>query len=267
MCGAPWEHLDHVKPPSVRPMQPLKGRSLAGRHVNANGFDGGMKHERRAAPITAAEVADHQHGGFIARVLRYGAPADDFGTTWERGVANVSLEKRMPVLAWGHSWAEPLGRATRWWEEGDGLYMEFAFDDPNDVPRARQARSQVQSGTLSDVSIGFVREKSEPNEDGTVNITRATIDEVSIVLRGAVSGAQVLSVRSGAVVPAATVAQLSAQLVSGEIDIADFLSAVKEASYAPAAPSPSDDEIPPPAEVSTDDIDAALELIGRSARR
>ena len=242
-----------------------------------------MKHERRAAAIVGTEVAEHEHGGFIARVLRYGAPADDFGTTWAKGVANAGLEKRSPVLAFGHSWTDPIGRTTRWWEEDDGLFMEFAFDDPADVPRARQARAQVRSGTLRDVSIGFVREASEPNDDGTVNITKATIDEVSIVLRGAVSGAQVLAVRSGAVVPAAAVAQLAARLVTGDIDIADFLNEVKTASFVPPAsgdPEEGDGEDPPvvpPVESEPPDefdaeldaqLDAALGVaLGRSARR
>lgn len=229
-----------------------------------------MKHERRAAAITSPEVAEHEHGGFIARVLRYGLPADDYGTSWERGVANAALEKRLPVLAWGHSWAEPLGRATRWWEEDDGLYMEFAFDNPDDVPRARQARAQVRSGTLKDVSIGFVREASEPNSDGTINITRASIDEVSIVLRGAVSGAQVLAVRSGAVVSADLVAQLSAKLIAGEIDIADFLNEVKAAATAVPAPAPKGDDAPAPVDHAQldADADAALDLaLSRSAYR
>lgn len=231
------------------------------------------KKETRAAAITTRSVGEHAHGGFVARVLRYGDPADDYNTTWARGVANESLGQRMPVLAWGHSWAEPIGRATRWWEEDDGLYMEFAFDDPDDVPRSRQARSQVQSGTLTDVSIGFVRQASDPpDKNGTVNITKALIDEVSIVLRGAVPGAQVLSVRSGSMVPASLVAELSAKLVTGEIDIADFLGAVKENAVA-APPAPQEEMAP---EVPVEDaaehlqldaeLEAALESIGRSAK-
>lgn len=229
-----------------------------------------MKRERRAAAITAPEVSEHPHGGFIARVLRYGLPADDYGTSWERGVANAALEQRMPVLAWGHSWVEPLGRAVRWWEGDDGLYMEFAFDDPDAVPRARQARAQVESGTLTDVSIGFVREASKPNDDGTVAITKASIDEVSIVLRGAVAGAQVLAVRSGAVVSADVAAQLAAQLVAGDIDAAEFFSALKEAANTPSSVEPAEEPEP---EVEVDngaldaEIDAALDGVLRSARR
>jgi HK97 family phage prohead protease len=232
-----------------------------------------MKRERRSATVTAAEVGEHPHGGFIARVLRYGLPADDYGTSWERGVANAALEKRLPVLAWGHSWTEPLGRAVRWWEEDDGLYMEFAFDDPDAVPRARQARAQIESGTLKDMSIGFVREASKPNDDGTVAITKASIDEVSIVLRGAVSGSHVLAVRSGATVSAEVAAQLAAQLIAGDIDAAEFFASLKDAAATPdpAAETPAVEEEEPEVEPEVDGLDSMMDealgvALGRSAR-
>lgn len=243
-----------------------------------------MKRERRAAPIHTRAVAEHPHGGFTARVVHYGLPADQYGTIWQAGFANDALAERMPVLAWGHSWTEPLGRAVRHWEEDDGLYMEFAFDDPEAVPRARQARAQVESGTLTDVSIGFERLKWEKHDDGTETMIEAGIDEVSIVLRGAVSGAQVLAVRSGAVVPAETVAQLAAKLVTNDIDIADFLAEVKAASFVQPTPKnssdgeqgsgddePTSEELEQAAQVSEaleSDLDAALDLaLGRSRRR
>ena len=74
------------------------------------------------------------------------------------------------------------------------------------IPRARQAYAQVKSGTLRDCSVGFSHaEKRTPTDDETRTypgvrevIERATLDEVSLVLRGAVPGAEVVSVRQSA---------------------------------------------------------------------
>jgi len=148
--------------------------------------------ETRQAQVTSTD-SDAPFGGFTARVLRYGPPADDYNTVWAPGVANEAMGERLPVLAWAHRWDAPIGRGVAWRDEADGLYVDFVFDDPDAVPLSKQARAQILSGTLTDVSVGFTRLADETNEDGSVTITKAVIDEVSCVLRGAVSGAQVVA--------------------------------------------------------------------------
>ena len=120
---------------------------------------------------------------------------DDYGTQFQRGTFTESLEQRLPVIAFGHDWSDPIGRATAFREDDDGLYLTARLDIGGAVPRADQAYAQLRSGTLTDVSVGFMRTSSE-DRDGHVMITKAELDEVSVVLRGAVPGAKVLAVRS-----------------------------------------------------------------------
>ena len=151
-----------------------------------------IKHERRAARVTAT---DGDGRTFTARAVAYDV-VDDYRTRFVKGVFNKGLEERMPVIAWAHSWDEPIGRVTEFEERDDGLYITARFSDPEAVPRARQAMSQLADGTLSDVSVGFSRTEDRKAEDGVYDIVEAVLDEVSIVLRGAVPGAEIMSVRS-----------------------------------------------------------------------
>lgn len=163
--------------------------------------------------------------GFTAKLVSYG-PADSFNTRWAPGVFTDSLRSHLPVLAWGHDWADPIGRATAWEDGTDGPYMTFRLDDPDKVPRAGQALAQLQSGTLTDVSVGILRRSDEPNDDGSRTITRADLDEVSLVLRGAVPGARVLagSVRSAdgmqASIPSDVIYFLAGEVRRGRINTA-----------------------------------------------
>lgn len=151
-------------------------------------------HETRSAAITERDGDGH---GFWAKLVTYG-PADSYNTRWKPGVFDESVASHMPVLAWGHDWSEPIGRMDNYQDREDGPYGHFRLDDGDYVPRAKQALHQLNSGTLTDVSVGILRTGDEPNDDGTTTITRADLDEVSLVLRGAVPGATVMagSVRS-----------------------------------------------------------------------
>lgn len=151
--------------------------------------------EMRSAAITDIDTDEH---GFWAKLVSYG-PADSFNTRWAPGVFDDSVREHKPVLAWGHDWSDPIGRMDDYQERADGPYGHFRLDDGDYVPRAKQALAQLQSGTLTDVSVGILRRAADPQaDDGTTTITRADLDEVSLVLRGAVPGAQVMagSVRS-----------------------------------------------------------------------
>lgn len=242
------------------------------------------KRERRAAAVT--DVAEDGRT-FTARVVAYDT-IDDYGTRFTPGVFTESLGERMPVLAWSHDWGEPIGRATDHDDRDDGLYMTFHLSDPDAVPRARQARAQLGDGTLTDVSVGFMRRASRDAEDeeGVVDITKADLDEVSIVLRGAVPGAQILSVRSGAVSVDAVV-EIAKRKAAGELSDEEAQAALAllssdesdddDSSGADAQNddddgSGDDDGTPDPeaaavAEQLDADLDAALELVERQALR
>lgn len=153
--------------------------------------------------------------------VAYGV-TDDYGTRFVPGVFNDSLEERLPTLTFGHSWQDPIGRATAWREEPEGLYLTFRLDLHDDVPRARQAWAQISSGTLDDVSVGFMRQADRTADDGVEEITKAVLDEVGVVLRGAVPGAKVLATRAaGGTVEVDAAVEIARRKVAGEISEAE----------------------------------------------
>lgn len=167
---------------------------------------------------------------------------DDYGTQFRRGTFTASLEHHLPVIAWAHDWSEPIGRATGYREDDDGLYLTARLDIGGAVPRADQAYEQARSGTLTDVSVGFMR-RSDEMVDGVTVITEAELDEVSFVLRGAVPGAKVLAVRSarsGEVVDLGAVEEIARRVVAGEIDQATADEMARLLSAPPAAEATPD---------------------------
>lgn len=159
-------------------------------------------------------------GTFEVLAVAYGV-TDDYGTRFVPGVFNDSLEQRLPVIAWAHDWSEPIGRATGWREDPEvGLYVTGRLDLGGAVERAKQAHEQMRSGTLTDVSVGFWRLADRTAEDGVTEITKGDLDEVSVVLRGAVPGARLLAVRSarsGEMVEVDAVVAIAGKVATGEI--------------------------------------------------
>lgn len=206
--------------------------------------------EQRQTGRTEVRFPDGASGEFEALVLPYNV-VDTYGTVWEPGVFTESLGRRMPVLVWGHDWHEPIGRATGWREvpsgPGAGLYMTFRLSNPDVVTRAAQAYEQLRDGTLDNFSVGFIREEqrdaSEEYGPGVVAITRAQLDEVSIVIVGAVRGTRLLSVREqrrSMVVPMDEAERLLLALYAGEVDLADTLGQLKVMATTAPATDPED---------------------------
>ena len=164
-----------------------------------------MKHKRQhvRGEIRAAEIDGKP--GVTLKAITPGV-VDDYGTVWMADVFDEALAARGPVLCWAHDWGEPLGPMVTYRTGAGGPEIDFVFSDFDDVPMARRAHSQVSDGTIRDCSVGFMRREWRQATDAdqerwpgaTEVITKADLDEVSLVLRGAVPGAAVLSVRSGA---------------------------------------------------------------------
>lgn len=199
-----------------------------------------MRREHRSA-----EVRQIDDGGrtFRARAVTYGI-IDDYGTRFMPGCFADSLAERLPVIAWAHSWDDPIGRCVDYIDSADGLDIVGHLDDPDAVPRARQAIAQLRSGTITDVSVGFMRTADRTGSDGVTEITGATLDEVSLVLRGAVPGARVLSVRDGAQIPASLAADLLARLGAGSIDLHEALTEAKAAAAGTVTATADDPPVP-----------------------
>lgn len=128
---------------------------------------------------------------------------DDYGSVWEPHCFDESLARRLPTLAWAHDWKEPLGPATSYRTSDNGPDVDFVFSNFEAVPMARRAYEQVKDGTIRDCSVGFSNTvRRDPTEAEIKRypgvrevILKADLDEISLVMRGAVPGAKVLAVR------------------------------------------------------------------------
>jgi HK97 family phage prohead protease len=243
-----------------------------------------MKIERRrhaAAEVRAATTAT----GMRVVTLQPIVPniVDDYGSVFMPDTFDASLEERMPTLAWAHSWQAPIGRAMAWSQDGDLRSIEFRVAD---TQQARDAYELCQPGpggepaVIDDCSVGFSNTKRrDPTPEELERwpgareiITKADLDEVSLVLRGAVPGAKVLALRSadGAVASVAedVLLDLAEKVAAGELTEAAAKAALRLASDdVPAAPP--EPVVIKPATVGADeamaDVDAALDaLLDRS---
>lgn len=145
---------------------------------------------------------------------------DDYGTRFVKGAFTESIEARLPTIAWAHDWSEPVGRAVSYRETDEGLFITARLDIGQGIARADQAYAQLKSGTLDDVSIGFWRLADRTAEDGVTEIVEGDLDEVSVVLRGAVPGAKVMAVRSartGEMIAVDSVVAIANKVAAGEI--------------------------------------------------
>jgi HK97 family phage prohead protease len=137
------------------------------------------------------------------RALAYDV-LDSYRTVFARGFGAEELKRRLPRLAWAHQFGEPIGVATAGRSTDDGVYLTARLSDPDAVPRARQAAAQVADGTLLDVSIGFEttddRAPTDAERKRWPGVERIIVDgiitEVSLVMAGAVPGAEILAVRA-----------------------------------------------------------------------
>lgn len=206
------------------------------------------RQRRRMGEIRAAEV-----DGAPGVTLRAITPnvVDDYGSVWMAHCFDQSLEARLPVLAWAHDWSEPLGPAVSFETSDQGPTVAFKFSDFDAVPMARRAHAQVADGTITDCSVGFWvpnggrRDPTDAELEQWPGcrevIERANLDEVSLVLRGAVPGAKVLALRSGGMVAEDAVVDLARKVAAGELTQAEAKAAL--ALLADEQPPPPDDEL------------------------
>ncbi len=172
---------------------------------------------------------------------------DDYGTRFVKGAFTESIEERLPTIAWAHDWSEPVGRAVSYRETDEGLFITARLDIGQGIARADQAYAQLKSGTLDDVSIGFWRLADRTADDGVTEIVKGDLDEVSVVLRGAVPGAKVMAVRSartGEMVEVDSVVAIAEKVAAGDISqaAADEALRLLSSSGTGAPPAESTDD-------------------------
>ena len=214
---------------------------------------------------------------------------DDYNTRFRRGVFNEGLEERLPQITWGHDWLDTLGRATGWREDDTGLWVKARLDmrrDPETKApynakayRAWDAMLPPDDGgppTLEDVSVGFWRTADQLAEDGVTDIIKGDLDEIGVVLRGAVPGAKVLAVRSartGEMIEVDSVVAIANKVAAGEISQAAadealrLLSSPGTGTVSPTAAGAGGEPEPPAELVAAEaDADAALATLSDRGR-
>lgn len=132
---------------------------------------------------------------------------DDYGTIWLPGCFNAGLEARMPTILYGHDWYNldhVLGQGIDYKDADGTCDVLFEFADPDLVPSARLAMALTSkpNPVLKDMSVGFDRQEWLKKDEltpeqlalgGDEAMVAAEMDELSIVVRGAVPGAQMRS--------------------------------------------------------------------------
>lgn len=233
-----------------------------------------MTIERRAmkgVEVRAAEVDGRP--GVTLHAIKPGV-VDDYGSLWQPDVFDESLAQRLPTLCWSHDWSEPLGPGIDYRTGEDGPSIRFAFSDFDAVPIARRAHAQVSDGTIQDCSVGFyAAERRDPTDaerkayPGVKEvILKAQLDEVSLVLRGAVPGAKVLAVR-GAKVAVDAAVDLAARIAAGEITQDQAKAALDLLATEDPEGEEQEGEAPPAAaEVDHAALDAEIDAVLGRAR-
>lgn len=257
-----------------------------------------MKIERRTFRSEFRDVPGSNGRQKWATAVRYNI-TDDFGTLWTPGVFDEALSERMPVILYGHDWVNldhVLGRGIDSRQTpievgppGVDVLMEFADVEAAELAMRLLAPDATSQGpVLQDVSVGFERrewltrdklDKAQLELGASEAMVRAGMDELSLVVRGGVPGAQVRS-RAGALDLDAVV-EIAKRKAAGELSDAEAQAALDLlAGVGPAAAEhgdPANDEIEPTTDPvdepvvevpdMTAEIDAALAVIGRSAKR
>jgi HK97 family phage prohead protease len=197
----------------------------------------------RVRAVTGPE--DGQPGDPHLITLHLIAPnvVDDYGSLWYADCFDEDLATRLPAMAWAHNWSEPIGHGIDYRTSDQGPEVIFEFDDFDAVPRARQGYSQARSGTITDCSVGFFYlQRRDPTDQEReqypgINevIEKAGLDEVSLVLRGAVPGAKVLALRSaGGMVEEELVVALGRKVAAGEMTEDEAKAALRLAADDPS---------------------------------
>lgn len=232
--------------------------------------------ERRQMPLEIREAVNGSNGRQRwATAVTYGT-VDDFGSTWRPGVFTAALAERMPTILWGHDWwslDHVLGQGIDSRETDTGVDVLLEFADPDAIPAAGRALHLVETRVIRDVSVGFERfewvERDQLSDDerqmgATEAIVRAGMDELSLVVRGAVPGASMrqrpkVSFRSG-VVDLDAVVEIGRRKAAGELTSEEAHAAVELLMSGPDTAPSADQQDVDESTAAADEAERVAEL-------
>ena len=222
-----------------------------------------------------------------ATAVRYNV-ADEYGSIWLPNCFDKALAERMPTVLYGHSWDDlehVLGSGIDFRQTppdvgppGVDVLMEFASVPAADLALALLAQKATSAGpVLRDVSVGFCRQVWLRREELTPEqramgaceaMVEAGMDELSLVVRGAVPGAQVRG-RRGAVDLDAVV-EIAKRKAAGELTDEQAQAAVDLLGAGGTPPTPAVEEEAPAGPTEAEMMALADEglaaVLGRSRR-
>lgn len=157
-----------------------------------------MKLEHKTFPMQVKEVTD---AGEISGYLSVFNNVDAYRDIVLPGAFKESLEEwrkkgRLPPMLWQHQGDQPVGPFTKLEEDTNGLYFEGRLLIA-DVQRSREAYALVKNDVVAGMSIGFVTQVDEWDEDERVRkLHKIKLWEGSIVTFAANEEAQIQAVKA-----------------------------------------------------------------------
>ena len=141
---------------------------------------------------------DEETGVFEAYIATWNT-VDSYNTRFQKGAFKKTINERLPKgnikILWQHEVNEPIGLVTEATEDDHGALIRGTLDIG--ITRADQARQQMLSGTINQMSFGFdIIKKTRNKDDQVVDITEVKLYEASPVTFGANEETSVEFIRS-----------------------------------------------------------------------
>ncbi len=115
---------------------------------------------------------------------------------FEKSLKDWAEKKRLPAMLWQHNMSEPIGIYTEMKEDENGLYVKgrLLIDDD---PLARRAHAHLKAGSLSGLSIGYMLNDYEyDNQKEAFILKDLELWEVSLVTFPANDEARISNVKN-----------------------------------------------------------------------
>jgi len=164
-------------------------------------------------PVYGFKALDDQKGIIEAFVSVMGN-VDMANERVKFGAFTESLSKKLPKVAWGHDWKQPIGKTLEAREVPSGdpslpdeikafgaLYVKGQLN--LETQRGREAYSDLKFGAVDEFSIGYDVEQSQMQADGVTDLVKLKLFEWSPVLIGCNEETSLVSIKEMKTTPLA----------------------------------------------------------------
>jgi HK97 family phage prohead protease len=140
------------------------------------------------APELRATYNTDENGKQVYKALAYDITEPDrHGTTMTPGSLEADIERGIPLMLWHDRESFPVGKVIDWQHTERGPVARFVFAD---YDKAHLARTLVDTGFLTAVSVGFIPKEGYVRDgDDVVVFTRSELVELSLTATPSSRGA------------------------------------------------------------------------------